>query len=798
MKQIKKLQEKIELKSIQSSSILLIILIVICFTSLILSIILYLYLIESSKQIENISIDYVKLNSISTITYLKEIIQNKVQVVSSNLNILSSLVLTKQQDLLAIPNFEAAQSTTDDLTEGYGWIDENGMGIWSTAFSGNKTTFQQYANLNVSERPYFKVPKETYKPYVSEAFTTTNFNQVPRIVIAYPILSPKASAITTTTNTTDVNQSTAQKLLATRENISSVTNITNIKNFTGFEIPIILRNLPSDFLKDNYEFRGIVTASINSAALDDYIDNALYTRNNFNTTGTDNGRITVALDNKSINSETNLNFDDTQYIEYSNIIRSPSFFFTPSLSSSSAYENLSSTLKPNILLTDTNGVILFSSDERIKVGSNNTSPENLVLIEKGYDPTTADFLTSVLQNITNNKEKSYNGNLELINNQGNKIIVNLEPILFNGKHMFYLITNTKFLLGETANNLISNQIVFTFLFIACLLFMVFSFIAIILAINKKLKHEVNNKTNQLLQNVKDLKLSNEKLIQSENMEREFVNTAAHELRTPTQAVLGYSELDDELFDDIFKNSNIKADPELERQIKQLHQHHERISKNASRLDNLVNNLLDVARLESSSDSRSLLITLHKEKIDLVKEINEIVNQQLDKKINDKNLKINFINNTLGEHCWVFVDRSRLNQILNNLMDNAIKFSKNDGNIDIIIREDSTGLPELNNQQSNNLNGNDAAGASKDSKINERNEIYVGISDTGKGISSTILPRLFGKFVTNSDYGTGLGLYITKKLVEAHGGRIWAYNNNDGLGSTFVFSIPIFDDTTENN
>ena len=147
MKQIKKLQEKFELKSIQSSSILLIILIVICLTSLILSIILYLYLIESSKQIENISIDYVKLNSISTITYLKEIIQNKIQVVSSNLNILSSLVLIKQQDLLAIPNFEAAQSTTDDLTEGYGWIDENGMGIWSTAFSGNKTTFQQYAKL---------------------------------------------------------------------------------------------------------------------------------------------------------------------------------------------------------------------------------------------------------------------------------------------------------------------------------------------------------------------------------------------------------------------------------------------------------------------------------------------------------------------------------------------------------------------------------------------------------------------------------------------------------------------------
>ena len=109
LNRIKKLQERFELKSIQSSSILLIILVIICIISFIFSLILYLYLVESSKQIENISIDYVKLNSISTITYLKEIIQNKIQVVSSNLYLLSSVVLIKEQNLSAIPNFEAAQ-----------------------------------------------------------------------------------------------------------------------------------------------------------------------------------------------------------------------------------------------------------------------------------------------------------------------------------------------------------------------------------------------------------------------------------------------------------------------------------------------------------------------------------------------------------------------------------------------------------------------------------------------------------------------------------------------------------------
>ena len=326
--------------------------------------ILYLYLVESSKQIENVSIDYVKLNSISTITYLKEIIQNKIQVVSSNLYLLSSVVLIKQQNLSAIPNFEAAQFTTSDLTEGYGWIDENGMGVWSTAFSGNKTTFQQYANLNASERLYFKIPKETYKPFVSEVFNTTNFNQVPRIVIAYPVLSLKPDTISSM-DYRNLDQGINQSLSSTMNIIASITNITSNKSLTEFKDQPVLFNLDSDFLKDNFEFKGIVTASINSAALDNYINNALFTRNIFNN-ATDSGSIVSGNDSSHNNT---LSSDKPQNLDDSNIIRSPSFFLTPSFTSSSTGETLTEDLKPDILVTDNNGIVLFSSDKRIKVGS---------------------------------------------------------------------------------------------------------------------------------------------------------------------------------------------------------------------------------------------------------------------------------------------------------------------------------------------------------------------------------------------------------------------------------------------
>lgn len=283
-----------------------------------------------------------------------------------------------------------------------------------------------------------------------------------------------------------------------------------------------------------------------------------------------------------------------------------------------------------------------------------------------------------------------------------------------------------------------------------------------------------------------LRMANEKLVRTEQMERDFINTAAHELRTPTQAIMGYAELDSEVFDDLLKNPKVFEDKDLRRIITHLQKHFDAISRNSTRLDDLISNLLDVSRIESSMTNS---LSLHIEKLDLIKEIKESIKNQLDQKIKIKNIEINFINDSLDEQCWIYADRSRLNQIISNLIGNAIKFSNQNGRIDIMIKDNASNS-KRHMDKINSLTKNKKSDLQKrNGRKKEMEEIFVNISDTGKGISTKIMPNLFEKFMTDSDTGTGLGLYITRNLVEAHGGRIWAFNNNDGIGATFIFSLP---------
>jgi two-component system, OmpR family, sensor histidine kinase VicK len=239
----------------------------------------------------------------------------------------------------------------------------------------------------------------------------------------------------------------------------------------------------------------------------------------------------------------------------------------------------------------------------------------------------------------------------------------------------------------------------------------------------------------------------EQLKQADILKTEFINIAAHELRTPTQTIIGYCEM-------------IDVFPEKKDEYIQT------IKRNSERLYKLTQDILDVAKIESNS------LKLNIEKIELNEIINETVIDFIRRPLSiNKDVKINF--NSFNNHhhhspLFVYADKNRIQQVIFNLLDNASKFTEK-GEITISI-----------------------IGKEEDEKNKDTNNITLRIQDTGKGIDSEILPQLFKKFATKSERGTGLGLYISKNIVEAHGGKIWIEKTSNGKGAVFVFTLPTVD------
>ena len=233
---------------------------------------------------------------------------------------------------------------------------------------------------------------------------------------------------------------------------------------------------------------------------------------------------------------------------------------------------------------------------------------------------------------------------------------------------------------------------------------------------------------------KNLIYSYQKLEEHDAMEKEFINLAAHELRTPSQSIIGYSEM-------------LKDLPERNKQYE------EAISRNAERLYSLVTNMLSIARIESQT------MKLNKTVFDLNVKIENVirdVNQQVELRKSD-NVKIDF---TPTSRIDIIADKEKIFQVFANLLNNAIKFT-NEGSINITLK-----------------------------KKEKTNEAIVTIKDNGPGIDAEIIPHLFSKFKTKSEKGLGLGLYISKNIVEAHHGRIEAYNNPNSRGATFIVTLPL--------
>jgi two-component system sensor histidine kinase VicK len=236
----------------------------------------------------------------------------------------------------------------------------------------------------------------------------------------------------------------------------------------------------------------------------------------------------------------------------------------------------------------------------------------------------------------------------------------------------------------------------------------------------------------------------ERLKAQDISQKEFINVAAHELRTPIQPILGLS--------DILLSK--KVDREHHKEILQV------IKRNAERLQRLSEDILDIAKIESHA------LKLNRERFDLGENINSVV-KEITSQIKDKfDVKISFVE---PEYPLVVEgDRTRIYQVISNLISNSVKFTQR-GDITI------TAQIIKNNNDSNDDKGR---------------LVIVRIKDSGTGIDPEIKPRLFSKFSTTSDSGTGLGLYISKNIIEAHNGNIWADNNADGKGATFSFSLPL--------
>ena len=236
----------------------------------------------------------------------------------------------------------------------------------------------------------------------------------------------------------------------------------------------------------------------------------------------------------------------------------------------------------------------------------------------------------------------------------------------------------------------------------------------------------------------------EKLKEADKMKTEFINVAAHELRTPIQPIIGLGE--------VLRSRNTLNPQEYNEYL-------DVIIRNAKRLQQLADDILDVTKIESQS------LKLKNERFDLQELVTAIVNEysQLIIKSN-KNVKIEYRLKQEQKNTssfFVYADRVRISQVLSNLLTNAIKFT-NEGNI-IVTAEIHDG---------------------------NKNSIVVRVKDNGAGIDSEILPQLFAKFASKSFQGTGLGLFISKSIIEAHGGKMWAENNSDGKGATFYFSLPL--------
>jgi signal transduction histidine kinase len=403
-------------------------------------------------------------------------------------------------------------------------------------------------------------------------------------------------------------------------------------------------------------------------------------------------------------------------------------------------KSLQSELSPEIIsnvgLMDKNGVFLYARNHAL-IGKNYLGDE----FQSSVPPEIKDSYDGIL-----GRSLQGNSGAEDITVRGNTTTISYQPVTIDGKRLWTLYIGSPHSLTSNVGLLIDQQKNFSTLAVVAIGAIAVGMAFLILSWNRRLKGAVDARTSELrraneslIESNKLLASANEQLKVHDRMQSEFINVAAHELRTPIMPILGDAEYIEHKFD--ITNEIVEVDKETIASI----------IRNAKRLDRLASDILDVTRIESKS------LKLNKEQFDLsdvlLTCVQDLREQMEDDDSTGRNVKISYTPRSI----LVEADKGRITQVILNLLRNAIKFT-------------SEGVISIDAFR-------------KDDKV------LVGVKDTGPGIDPEILPRLFSKFVTKSDKGTGLGLFISKSIIDAHRGTIWAENNADGRGCTFTFSIP---------
>jgi len=400
-------------------------------------------------------------------------------------------------------------------------------------------------------------------------------------------------------------------------------------------------------------------------------------------------------------------------------------------------KELSPEFASNVGLIDKNGVILYSKTRNV-LGKNYLTSEFQNLIPPEIKNVYNNILAASLKGGSGLRDISYNNNMTTIAYQ---------PITVDGELLWSLYISTPHSLASNVGYLINQQKNFSTIVIIVVGSMAFGIAFLILPWNKRLEGAVKSRTVQLKNTNESLTESNSLLASAnkqleihDNMQKEFINVAAHELRTPIMPILGEAEL---IENEISDNESARVGKE---QISS-------IIRNAKRLDRLAADILDVSNIEGKS------LKLNKTIFDIDEILSQLVKEYSRQIENDtaNNKKLRIFYEPI--QVKILADKYRITQVISNIINNSIKFT-DQGTISIIGSENS-------------------------------DELTIKISDTGNGIDKEIINRLFDKFVSRSEQGTGLGLFISKNIIESHGGKINGFNNENGTGATFVFTLPLY-------